>query len=118
MEHPLKSIDTGLDARPVIGDTPAQQHRIVDGQNLANLVERDLEIPKAGDRPADIDLGSPVASIAREPVDLRGPEQVQLVVVAQCADRDPGQPAEPANREEVVVHATHRGPSGRSRVKP
>ena len=86
-------------------EPPSLLGRVVDREDLPDLVERQLQVAQAGDRPGGLELLPPVAAVAGEPVDVGRPEQVELVVVAQGADAQPGEPGEPSDRQQVVIHA-------------
>ena len=104
--------------------------RVIGREQLADLVDRHLEVAQPGDRPGRLELRPSVAAIPGEPVDVGRPEQVELVVVPQRSHRQPGQAGEPPDRQEVGVgvggglglarlaHVRDGGPSGHRRVKP
>lgn len=87
------------------GQAPSPGDRVVDGEHLADLVEWQLKVAKTGNRAGRLELSSPVAPIAGGRIDLRRTEQVQLVVVPERPDAQPGKPPEPPDRQQVVVHA-------------
>ena len=126
MEEVDESIHAGLEPSLVLADAAPKVGGIVGGKDLADLVDGDLEIPQPPDRAGDLELLRPVAPVAGEPVDVGGPQQVELVVVPEGADRQPGQSREPPDRDQVArvgrgrvaIHADHPEPSGRWRVKP
>lgn len=93
----LEPASMGREPAPLVG-------RVVGGEQLADLVDRDLEVTKPGDRPSPLELLPAVVPVAGESIDLGRPEQVQLVVVAQGADTQPGQSSEAPDREQVVIH--------------
>src|SRR6185503_12327496 len=133
VEQMDESIDAGLKPPLVDANSPALVAGVVRAEHLANLLDRDLEVAEPPDRPRDLELLRPIAAVAGEPVHVGGPQQVELVVVPQRADRQPGQPGEPPDRDQAVggaldravacagvstLHAAHPEPSGWSRVKP
>jgi hypothetical protein len=95
----------GLDPRPVVAEQAAAFRRVVGGEELADRLERDLEVAHGDDRPGRVELATGVRSIARLRVRAGGPKQVELVVVPQGADAQAGQPGEPSDGEQVIHDA-------------
>src|SRR3954447_8681238 len=101
MKDVNQTVDPGLDASTVRVETAAALRRIVGREDFADLIDRHLEVAQPADRPRDIELLGAVAPVASEPVDIRGSEQVQLVVVAQRPDRQARETSEPADGQEL-----------------
>ena len=104
MEDALEAMGPGLDAGPVAVEAALALGRVVDREDLADLVERHLELAQPADDPGCLDLVCSVAAIPREGVDIGRPKQVQLVVVPERPDTQPGKPRELPDREEVIGH--------------
>ena len=102
VEDALESVAPRLDPCAVGVESPRPLGRVVRGEDVADLLERDLELAKAGDRPRILELARPVASIAAGCVDLGGPQQVELVVVPERPDAQPGEPGEPSDGQQLV----------------
>ena len=85
-------------------------------EQVADRLERDLQVAHPDDRARRLELLAPVRAVVRPLVDPRRPQQVQLVVVPQRSDAQARQPGEPSDGQQVV-HSRHRGPSGYPRVK-
>jgi hypothetical protein len=79
--------------------------RVVGRQQLADLVERHLQLAKAGDDTRRVELFPSIASVARRRVDVGRSKEVELVVVAQRPDRQARKPREAADGQQLIVHA-------------
>ena len=104
VEDALEAMGPGLDPGAVAVEAPLALGRVVDRENLADLVERHLQLAQPADDLGGLELLGPVAAVARERVDVGRPEQVELVVVPERADAQPGEPRELPDREEVIGH--------------
>ena len=119
VERPLEPRRPRLEARCARrAGSPPRRSGLVGVEERADRRQRQLEVPERRDRPRRRRAGragsgdSPVAGSTSA-----GCEDALLVVVAEGADRQPGEPGEPTDREELVVHARHPEPSTYPRVK-
>jgi hypothetical protein len=128
VEEVGEPVDACLEATLVLAEAAPPVGGIVRTEDIANVLDRDLEVAQPADRPGDLELVRAIAAVAGEPIDIGGPQQAELVVVPEGADREPGQPGESPDRDQIAVardvvpaawwlHARHREPSGWSRVK-
>jgi hypothetical protein len=87
----------------------------------ASMRQRHLEVAQQDDRPRGLELVAPVRAVARLRIDPRRPQDVELVVVPERADRQAREPRESTDHEQVLEvvgsHGPHRGPSTYPRVK-
>src|SRR5262249_29159029 len=83
------------------------QELVIAAQQLCDLVERQLEAAETANRNRVASLLERIPAVTRDLVDLRGPQQAQLVVVAKRLRRQPGQLREPPDREELLVPDSH-----------
>ena len=97
VEDALEAMGAGLDPGAVAVEPPLALGRVVDRKNLADLVERHLQLAQPADDLGGLELLGPVAPVAGERVDVGRPEQVELVVVAERAD------AQPASRAKCPI---------------
>ena len=104
MKDALEAVGPRFDPCAMLGEPSGAGGRVVDREYLADLVERQLQLAEPGDRPGRLELVAPVAPIAGELIDIRRAEQVQLVVVPERSDTQPGKPREPPDRQQVVIH--------------
>jgi len=111
MQDALEPVGARLDPCPMGREATGTLRRVVGSKNLADLVERQLELAQSGDRAGGLELIPPVATIATGTIDLGRPEQVELVVVTKGADTQPGEPGEPTDRQQFVVHGAIVNPS-------
>jgi len=123
MQDEMEAVRASLDASPMVGNAPALLGRVVGGKDRPDLIDRQLEVAQAPDRSGGFQLVAPVAPVGGEPVHVRGLQDPELVVVTERADRKPRQAREApgsgsARRGPHPLPCAHRGPSGRSRVKP
>ena len=125
-QQPVELVDhaPGDDRAPfepgALDGQPLPQKRVIAAQHLGDLVERQLEGAETANRNRVARLLERVPPVAGEVVDVRGPEQAQLVIVAQRLRRQPRELRESPDRKELVVRDRHRGkheasPRGRSR---
>ena len=106
-----------LDASSMLAQDPSLLGRIVRPEQVADRLERDLQVAHADDRAGRLELLTPVRAVVGPLVDMGRPQQVQLVVVPQRSDAQARQSCEPPDGQQVV-HSPHGGPSGYPRVKP
>jgi hypothetical protein len=96
---------------PVDGE-PLPHDRLVRSEQVADLVERDLERAQAPDRLRHAGLLQPVVAVAGPLVDASGLEQADLVVVPESLDRQSRDARERADREFLgELHAAQLGAS-------
>ena len=96
---------------------PPRVAGVVGVEERSDRRQRQLEVPERGHGPRRRDLVAAVAPVAGCRVHVGGLEHARLVVVPEGADRQPGEPREAADGEQVVVHVGHREPSTYPRVK-
>ena len=101
----LQAPDAGLNAPGVL----PERRDVAVSENVADLVEREVERPEPLDRARLRQLVLPVEAVPRVRVGARRPQEADLVVVAERADREAGEPREAPDREQV-------GHSGEPRV--
>ena len=111
VEDALEAVCPGLDPGSVSREASGTGCRVVDGEHVADLVERQLQLAQSGDRPRGLELFPAVTPITGEPIDLGRPKQVELVVMTKGADAQPGKPGELTDRQQVVIHARIVNPS-------
>ena len=115
VQLPLESGQAGLDAPAVAGEQGRALGRI-GTQDRRHERQRHLELAQATDEPCVGGLHAQVGAIARLRVDPRRGQQAELVVVAQRADGQSGEPSEASDRQQVV-HGPESGVSSGPRVK-
>src|SRR4051812_22103841 len=91
---------------------------VVGGEDGPDVLERQLQLAQPRDRPGGLELSAPVAAVARELVDVRRPEDVELVVMTERADAQPGEPGEPTDRQQVIVHVAIVNPRAGRESRP
>ena len=116
VQDALKPERAGLDPRAVLAQDPSLLDRVVGRKQVADRLERDLEVAHPDDRPRRHELVAPIRAAVGERVDPSRTEQVRLVVMAQRAPRSI-QPAARTARWSAGRPSSHRGPSAYPRVK-
>ena len=104
VEGPLEPRRPGLEPRALVAQDRGPGAGLVGVQEGADGRQRQLEVPERGDGPRRRDLVAPVAPVAGRRVHVGGRQDALLVVVPEGADREPGQPREAPDRQQVVVH--------------
>jgi hypothetical protein len=118
VEDALKAVRPRLDSGPVVGQATSTFGRVVRGEDRADLVERHLQLTEPLDRAGGLELIAAVAAIAAGRIDLGRPKEIELVVVAQGADAQPGKPREPSDRQQLVIHARIVNPRAGRESRP
>ena len=102
VEDEMEAVRTSLDAGPMVGDATALLGRVVGGEDRADLVDRQLEVAQAPDGPGGLELVPPIASVRREGIHVCRPQDPELVVMPQGADREPHQARKAPDRDQLV----------------
>jgi hypothetical protein len=87
VDHALEPGRLRLETSPVVVQQLALSSRVVAAEQLADRLERNLQVTEPNDGTRGLDLVAPVQPVAARRVDLGGPKQVQLVVMAQRTRR-------------------------------
>ncbi len=101
----VEAVGPRLSPATLLGEAPSALGGIVDFEDLADILDRDLEISQPPDRAGDVELVPAVAPIAREPIHVGRSKEVELVVVPERADREAREPGELPDRDQVLLGA-------------